>query len=431
MFAWSTSRIAITAITAILVMGCGSSSTRECGPGLPMCVQGGISGTCTPSCTGSGKSYCAFPDPTDCPATGLKFGILAGESLSGQCATMCMAIDGGVTDATIGVDAAHTDASTDAGPSMSSRIVVASYFSDELYVYDTSTLAPVGTIPLPDRTGTGSRSVTVSAGTVWVGSQADLLALDPATFTPRGGYPLHFDPATTCDASAAHVEAGALYCFRNSTVYRWSGSPLMQAGSRGVSFSIDGLGGSAQRLAVSTPVAGTPSTSPSTVYVLDPSLIPVVGSPINVPFQPTIVAADDDLHRLAIAQKNGSEVRLFDLTGSLAPIGTLSIPGGGVTAIAFDAQHDQLVVAFMDAMASKLATYSANDLTSKISPISLAPAGFAPAWIADDSSRARLYVGVAESGGAGQVFVVDSATLAGVSGSPIDLPGSIGGLTYF
>jgi hypothetical protein len=80
-----------------------------------MCVQGGVSGMCVSSCTGSGKSYCAFPDPTDCAASGLKWGILAGEGLAGSCTTTCSAVDAGRIDAAVH-DSGPTDAAlSDAG----------------------------------------------------------------------------------------------------------------------------------------------------------------------------------------------------------------------------------------------------------------------------------------------------------------------------
>ncbi len=386
-----------------------------------MCVQGGITGTCTLSCTDSGKSYCAFPDPTDCPATGLKFGVLAGESLAGQCTSMCMAIDAGGADGHP-VDAAMPDSGTphDAGP-ISKEIVVADSQSNNLWVYNAATLSSMGAFPVAS-SAFDLQSAEVAGATLWVtNSNHDVLAIDPSSLVVRPGWPVHFDPATACTPSA--FNADTIFCSKGSTVSAWKGMPPTEIGHYDLPAAIVRVSATETRVFV-TYAGGT------TLAVLDAStLSPVLGSPITLPFS-GIAVGDDALRRLIVIDNpfGAGEVRLFD-EDTLSPLGTLSLSTTGVDGAAFDRVGHRVILS----IGKKLASYSSDDLAMQSMSADLTASG-AVVMLHVDSTRSQIYaIGQPLLCCATQLrmLVLDANTLMDVVGSPLLLPGTFASAVTF
>ena len=416
-------RLPLVTLACVLGAACGDDDdARECSSSSD-CLQGGISGTCLPS-PESGSQWCAYPDPA-CPS-GERWGLLAGDGLAEACVD-ALGADGGMDAATVDASptdaAAHPDAGIDSGPgpdggTLGTAIIVAASGQDSLFVYDAVTLAALDTVTLPDREGVGNTVASVDGGTLWVLSNADVLALDPQTYAVRSGYPVNF-PDLGCSGTRAFAGGGRIFCQNLGSVGTgddrievWEGDPVAFSTSTSLP-SPRSVGGSATRILVSF------GTSDDTVAVLAPTLTPVAGSPLTASEGSVFrLEVSDPLNRIAIA--GGSTLDVFD-RGTLAPIGTGSVAfGASVAGVAFDDAGGRIIVTLGD---GRVGAYSATDLSELTAPAVRATETIFGTVV--DPSAGRVYA-LTQT----RLIVLDLASLDHVPPSPIILPAPPADVTF-
>jgi hypothetical protein len=294
-------------------------------------------------------------------------------------------------------------------PLLSERIVIAAASLDELWLHDAASLAAGGTVPLPDRTGTGSSRIDIDGGTIWIASTSDLHAVDLVTLAGKAGYPRAFDPVTQCTTNAALLVGGAMVCRFDPTgtasdvVQRWSGDPPALVATSPNLPSPLRAGGSATRVLVSY------GTSDDTIAVLDATLTPLAGSPLTASAGPVFtMEVDDTASRIAIAA--GASVELFD-RATLASIGSRAFPAN-VAGLAFDAASDRVIVTLSD---GRVASHRASDLAEVVAPVSRATESIYQPIV--DASRGRVIALTST-----RLVVLDAITLDHVGASPVILP---------
>ena len=403
------SALLLSAAVALLA-ACGDDggTSRACNTS-DECVQGGVHGTCRPSPSAS-KSWCSYEDSA-CPAPPAeRWGAAAGDGLAGTCVNM-ETVDAGTPDV------ATFDAGPDAEvPAMSSKIMVASQNEDKLYVYSADSLAPLATVPLPDRTGVGSAVIATASGYVWIASEADVTALDATSLTVLSGFPKHFD-SDACNLRRGFFNSAGMYCGTATEFQMWSGLPPNLTGH----VSIAGAwtpGGSDTRILVPH------GSFYRTVSVLDATLAPVAGSPITASTSQSVrsVGASDALNRLVVVGGNGvdkGDVQLFDRT-TLTSVKSISYPKP-VSAVAFDDAHSRLIVSFNDGGIQAL---SALDGSVEVAEVSRSSTVIN--FLVVDANRGRLYALSLSN-----LIVLDVATLDHVAGSPVAVPAVGVGVAYY
>ncbi len=299
-------------------------------------------------------------------------------------------------------------------PAAAPRVLIPSFFDDELYVYQTGPLAALAPAPLPDRDGTGSRGIAGAGDRVYVTSIAHVTALDAVTLELLPGAP---QQVTTCDPAAALFSGAALFCPAGGAgmVYRFEGDPFSPVDSAALA-SPQVTAGTLRRLLVPY------GPDDTTIAVLDgATLDPLAGSPIAVPSLPIVLAADDETDRIAAGAAN--VLYLYDAT-SLILIGSVTYPvDTGVSGLAFEPASGRL---FAGLGRGKVALYDAGDLSELVAPIARALTNQGVWYPQFDAGL--VYAVASAFGGEARLIVLDAATLDHAIGSPLILPGAAAGL---
>lgn len=315
------------------------------------------------------------------------------------------------------------DATIDAFTDPSTRLLIASSASDDLYVLQADDLTSMPTITLPDRIGVGSNGIEVTSNFVWVSSIQEFTALERSDLSLLAGYPRTV--TSDCFANTGAFTASTAYC-----AYAAELTGVGTSRTLGYEIAPDGTMSSDFISAVELPYPVSVAVTPSRVYVVhgatsrsigvfDLDLNAVAGSPTaaSTGSPLTMIEADDELGQVAVS--GGAEVELIG-RATLASFGRRTL-AANVSGMAFDTARGRLLVGMEDGHVVAL------ELDGELSEVS-PRAQRAATTITDmtyDRTRDRVYA-VAGS----TLLVLDGATLQHVLGSPVSLQTALAGVEY-
>jgi hypothetical protein len=385
---------------AACILGVSACTSREvvtCDPAErgAGCLQGGIHGTCVTLCDGS-SSYCAFPAPTDCPESGLKFGILSGDSAT-KCTESCAQED----------DAGPPDG----GPAIASSVYVSLSALNEVQIFDADDVAPRGSMSVPPEP---SESYTIFAVDpyLWMASQTHVVKFDFRTNLIAAGYPRYFSAADPCEPTGSVFGPEGWTCFNASTIQRWTGEPLNKTIQRSAS-SPTYLVHSTKRI---FSVEGGERRDEIVVYDAN-TLNEVPGSPLAVD-KAQFVLASSEMDRVVVISWSSPVGLYLFRESTLAPLGSVTFePPTLVWTVAFDTLRHHVVASVG---AGFLTVYGGDDLSLVQPPTTVSDRPVTQ--MVYDAARDRLYAAAGLTTGA--LVVLDGETLMNVPGSPAELGGA-------
>jgi hypothetical protein len=397
---WCAIAAMLTTVAALGASACTSKNVVTCDPAGhgAGCLQGGISGTCVTLCDGS-ASYCAFPAPADCPGSGLKFGVLSGDE-STKCVETCS-----VTDGDAGV--ADGGPSVDAGPAAPSTVYVSFDLVDQTQLFDADDLTNLGSVPLPATQPSGYR-LFLDGAFLWATSEHNVVKYDLLSKVVASGYPRYFDAIHTCAPRYSVFGPEGWTCIDGSRLERWTGEPLAPSSSRSLT---DGnfLARSDSRVFAVT------GQSSDQVFVYDVnSLNPAPGSPLAgdaIHF----VQSNSEMDRTVLMSWGDDPGFHVFRESTLEPVGKVATTTSAAPfAVGFDSRRNRIVTSIGFGF---VASYSATNLSLVVPPKGVS-SGIISSMVFD-RERDRFYCAAGVN--AGELVVLDGATLDNVAGSPVSL----------
>jgi uncharacterized protein GlcG (DUF336 family) len=323
------------------------------------------------------------------------------DSISGVCLGDATP-DAGVIDAPI--DAVGIDSNT-----APSSILVPDRASDAIWVIDPDTFTLTATVHVSG--AAGFNSIIADTDRIWLFEAKKVWAVDYNTLDAQGGYPVTF-PSIGCSGLRDFAVNGKVYC-RNmggagttdDRVEEWSGTPVAQTVTARNLASVNVVNGSSTRVLASYG-GGT------LVAVLDTTLAPVAGSPLDAPEGGADASVSDELSVITIATTNA--LRVFH-RGDLSLVGTgsVSMPSA-VAAVGFGSPS----TIYASLANGAVYSVSSSNLAAQAGPVTV-EAGIPLFALTHDAARGRLYGIIGAT-----LYALDASTLVVVDQLPLGSNGA-------